>query len=258
MQTLSAQITALFSGEGVTAAANLKELVIGGTPIVPGLIWLIKKLRGKKPTKIERLSDSHVRVTIDGESFEVPMALMRLYQDLAVRSAAQKMVAEPLKRDGIDTFEARENRKAVVTVHRAEIEYFAKPDLPEETLVEATRRAAFSIISLAFKEENKWRLYDGNTQISARIDDEAFQQRVDSNQIAFAKGDILICDVKITQKRTSEGLTTEYAVEKVVEHRPALRQLPLQFDNDDPPPEPRSDRQPPIAAPKMSGFSRML
>ena len=97
-------------------------------------------------------------------------------------------------------------------------------------MVETTRRAAFSIISLAFKEDNKWRLYDGNTQISALIEDEAFLARVNANLIAFAKGDILICDVRITQQQTGEGLSTEYVVEKVIEHRPALRQLPLPFD----------------------------
>jgi len=30
-------------------------------------------------------------------------------------------------------------------------------------------RAAFSIISLAFKDDNKWSVYDGNTPISALI-----------------------------------------------------------------------------------------
>lgn len=232
-QTLSSQVTSLFSSETVTAAVNLKELIIGGG--IPGLIWLIKKLRGRKPDKMERLSESHVRITVDGDSFDVPLALMRLYQDLAVRVAAQKVVADPLKRDGIDTFEARQNHQPLITVHKADTEYFAKPEVPEETLVEITRRAAFSIISLSFKEDNKWRLYDGNTQISARVEDQSFQQRVDSNQVSFAKGDILICDVRITQKRTSEGLSTEYVVEKVVDHKPAMRQLPLQFDGEDTP-----------------------
>jgi hypothetical protein len=227
-QTISSQLTSLFSSETVVAAVNLKELIIGGG--IPGLFWLIKKLRGRKPDKMERLSESHIRLTIDGDSFDVPIALMRLYQDLAVRVAAQKVVADPLKKEGIDTFEVRQDRQPLITVRKADIDYFAKPDLPEETLVEETRRAAFSIISLSFKEDNKWRLYDGNTQISARVEDQSFQQRVDSNQVAFAKGDILICDVRVTQKRTSEGLSTEYVVEKVVEHRPAMRQLPFQFD----------------------------
>ena len=42
--------------------------------------------------------------------------------------------------------------------------------LPEKTLTESTRRAAFSIVSLAFKEDNKWRLYNGNTQARAESD----------------------------------------------------------------------------------------
>lgn len=231
VQTLQSQLVSFFSGETVTAALNLKELVIGGPSAIAGLIWLIKKLRGKRPDKVERISDSHVRVSINGESFDVPLALMRLYQDIAVRTAAHKVVAEPLKKDGIDTFEAREDGRPLVSVKKNEVESFDKPDLPDETLVETTRRAAFSIISLAFKDDNKWRLFDGNTQISARIEDQSFLQRVNDNQIAFAKGDILICDVAITQKRTSEGLTTEYVVEKVVEHRPGLRQLPLDLGN---------------------------
>ena len=76
---------------------------------------------------------------------------MRLYQDLAVRTAAQKAVAEPLRRQGIDTFEAREAGQALITVFKDEAKHFDKPDVPDETLVETTRRAAFSIISLAFK-----------------------------------------------------------------------------------------------------------
>jgi hypothetical protein len=228
VQNIVSQIKTLFAGESVVAAVNLKEFIVGGSI---GVFWLIKKLRGHKPDKVERLSDNHVRVTVDGESFDVPLPLMRLYQDLAVRTAAQKVVADPLRREGIDIFEVREVKRSLITIRKEETDYFTKPEIPDEILVETTRRAAFSIISLAFKEENKWRLYDGNTQISAIIEDVDFQQRVDSNQIAFSKGDILLCDLRVRQKQTSHGLSTEYAVEKVIEHRPALRQLPLIFDD---------------------------
>ena len=227
VQNIASQITSFFAGEHIVGALNLRDIVFGGAG---GLIWLIAKFRGRKPDRIERLSDSHVKITIGSESFDVPLALVRLYQDLAVRTAAQKVVADPLRREGIDTFEVRENKQRVLVVEKTEAVYFEKPELPPETLVETTRRAAFSIISLAFKDDNKWRLYDGNAQISALIEDEAFLARVDANLIAFAKGDILICDVRITQQQTGEGLSTEYVVEKVIEHRPALRQLPLPFD----------------------------
>jgi len=93
VQHLPAQITAMFSGESIVAAVNLKEFIVGGTI---SLIWLIKKLKGKKPDRIERVSDSHARIVIGGEEFTVPLQLMRLYQDIAVRTAAQRMIADPL------------------------------------------------------------------------------------------------------------------------------------------------------------------
>jgi len=233
LQTLPQQIVGIFSGEVVTAALNLKELVF--TSGVGGLVWLIKYLRGRKIERSEQLSESMIRLTIEGESIEVPIALLRLYQDIAVRTALQRVVDEPLKREGIDVFEIRENKRPIITVIQSEAIYFAKPELADEVLIQETRRSAFSIISLAFKEDNKWRLFDGNTQISALIEDQSFLQRVDANQIAFAKGDILLCDVRVTQKRTGEGLRTEYVVEQVIEHRPAARQLPLPFDIINPP-----------------------
>jgi hypothetical protein len=49
VQKLASQITALFAGESVVAAVNLKEILIGGGI---SLFWLIKKIRGRKPDKI--------------------------------------------------------------------------------------------------------------------------------------------------------------------------------------------------------------
>lgn len=235
LQTLPQQLVGIFSGDTVTAALNLKEFVITGVAGVGSLVWLIKYLRGRKVERIEQLSANSVRLTIEGDSIEVSVTLLRLYQDIPVRSALQRVVDEPLKREGIDVFEIRENKRPVISVTQSEAAFFARPELADEVLVQATRRSAFSIISLAFKEDNKWRLFDGNTQISALIEDQSFLQRVDANQIAFAKGDILLCDVRVTQKRTAEGLRTEYVVEQVIEHRPAARQLPLLFDTIDPP-----------------------
>ena len=104
---------------------------------------------------------------------------------------------------------------------------FSSPEVPEEVLIDDTRRAAFSILSLAFKEDNKWRLHDGNSAISALILDERFIRRVNNNQIAFAKGDVLICDVRMTQTRDRNGLRTEYVVEHVAEHKPAAQQVAM-------------------------------
>ena len=230
VQTLGENLIALFSGPDATAAANLVTLVTGGTGATYGLFKLVKWLRGKSPSRVEKLPDNSVRLTIGDETLDIPLDLLRLYQDIPVRAAAQKVIEEPLKKDGIDSFEIRESGSTVVRVEKSEAVYFAKPQIPDETLVNELRRSAFSIISLAFKEDNKWRLNDGTNAISADIDDKDFLLKVDTNQVSFSKGDILICDVRVVQKQTDLGLRTEYTVERVVEHRPAARQLPLPLD----------------------------
>ena len=228
IQNWTTQVLEFFGTPEVSGATNLLTWTLGIPTLAGGgLIWLIKKMKGRSPDTAEKISDNTMRLTIDGEIIDVPLQLMRLYQDVAVRTAAQRLIEEPLKRPGIDAFEVRKDGVVTERVEKDEAAYFARPTLPDETLFDEVRRSAFSIISLAFKDDNKWRLFDGNTQISAAITDIDFLQRVDANQVSFSKGDILICDVRVMQKRTADGLRTEYTVERVAEHRPAARQLPL-------------------------------
>lgn len=225
-QTPMRQIVDFFSGDTVTAAINMKEFIVGGAGAGIGLIWLIKKLKGRKPDKVEKTEDGRIRITVGGENFVAPIELLRLYQDFEVRDALQKLVEAPLMREGIDTFRVRDGEHGD-TVSEEESAYFSAPEVEQEIVLEDKRISAFSIISLTFKDNNKWRLHDGVAPISAPITDERFLGRVNSNEIAFSKGDILICEVKMTQIRTRDGLKTEYVVERVVEHQPAARQTAM-------------------------------
>ena len=233
-QTTVKQIIELFSGDAITAALNLRELIVGGIAGGYGLFWLVRKLRGRSPDKLEKIDDEHVRVTIGDESFVVPMKLLRLYENIAVRSALQGLIEKPLKQDGVDTFRAGYDSYHE-TIDIEDSEYFGHIEEQDEILVDETRRAAFSIISLAFKEDNKWRLFDGNATISALIQDEGFLNRVNTNQISFSKGDVLMCDVKMTQTRGRDGLKAEYIVEHIVEYKPALRQNNYEITGRSPP-----------------------
>ena len=172
LRDLTEKIVDIFNGDVATALLQLKEFVIIGGGATGGIIWLVKRLRGKSPDRLEKISESLVRVTIDGESYEIPLQLMRLYQDIQVRVALSQLIEEPLRREGIEIFEVREDCETRERVSRDEAKYFARPLLDEEVLIENTRSAAFSIISLAFKDDNKWRLSDGSAQISASIIDE--------------------------------------------------------------------------------------
>lgn len=237
VQTYAQQVVGLFAGTEVTAAANILALLGGGAAAGKGLLWLIKRLGGRRLDKVEMVDPDHVKVVFEDEAIIVPLKMIRLYQDLAVRSAAERVVFEPLQREGIDRFIAFKNTESEITVTTSEAEAFRKPEGEEQILLDDVRRSAFSIVSLAFKDDNKWRLHDGNSQISTSIADEDFLQRVDRNEISFAKGDVLICDVRVRQSQTSNGLKTEYTVEKVVEHKRAPRQLALHIEEAAPPGE---------------------
>jgi hypothetical protein len=253
IQTLEEHLVAFLTSGQVTAATNLVTLVFGA-PAVEGLIWLIRAARGKRPNKVERLSPDTVRLTFDDESLDVSLSLLKLFQDIPVRTAAQRLVEEPLQKPGIDLFEVIKDSRIAERVEKREAAYFARPHVPDEVLIDEIRRSAYSIVSLAFKEDNKWRLNDGSSPpISATISDGDFLTKVDNDQISFSKGDILMCDVRVMQKQTEQGLKTEYTVMKVVEHRLAARQLPLLFHEapaeltKDPPAAPHPTLAPPAS-----------
>ena len=232
VQNLIQRGIGLLSGREMTAALHLKELVIGGGVIVVGLVALIRKLRGKKPDRIERLAPDLVRLTIGDETLDVPLRLLRLYQDLLVRDAAERVVREPLERPGIEQVTFLQDGKPTAEITKEDAPSFVTPEVEEQTLVDDTRRAAYSIISLAFKEDNKWRLHDGHNAIYATINDKEFLRKVDANAASFRKNDVLVCEVRVQQRHTVKGLRTDYIVEKVIEHRPAPRQLDFNIEGD--------------------------
>ncbi|PZU78171.1 MAG: hypothetical protein DI546_04210 [Rhizobium sp.] len=232
IQSLYEQAKLFLNGDTVTAAINLKELIFAGGA---GLLYLMHVLRGRRPDRVEKLSEDTVRITIDGKSTDVPLKLLRLYQDLAVRKALEGVIYEPLKKEGINEFKVLEAKRVVEVVDKTEAVYFVAPEPDGKVLLEDVRKAAFSIVSLAFKEDNKWRLHDGNSQISAIIEDKDFLYKVDHQQISFTKGDVLVCQVRVTQTQTSGGLKTEYAVIKVEDHIRSPQQMDLLIE------EPKSD-----------------
>lgn len=229
IQTFYSHMVALLSGPTVTAAANLQSLLFGSS-VVGSVIYLIKRFRGKSPDKVTPLKEGMVRLQYGDETVDIPVESLKLLQSLPVRDSLQKIIEEPLKMEGIEVFEVRSGGKTIETVTRAESVYFAKPSMPDDILVDDHRRAAFSIMALAFKDDNKWRLYDGTHTISARIEDAEFLRRVNENEVSFSKGDVLICDIHIIQKQTDMGLKTDYIVEKVIDHKPATRQIPFVFE----------------------------
>ena len=201
----------------LTTAKDLKDLLIGGS-VGGGIIWLIKRLRGRKP-QVEKINEDLYKLTVDDETYEVSMQLLRVCQDVETRRNIQHMV-RPVKEPGIDRFMLRESNQTVQEVTKDDVDAFEAPEY-RELIVDKVSQHAFSIVSVAFRKSNKWRLDDGQNTFSVSMKDEEFRQKVDNNLVAFAKGDILICDLRTTQWQVNDRLKAEYEVVRVVEHRTA-------------------------------------
>ena len=216
-------------GDYLTTANVLKGLLIGGgSSAVGGIVWLIKRLRGRRP-QVEKINDSLYRLTVGNETYEVPIELLRLYQDRSILRNLQDMV-RPVKEPGIDRFILREGDVTVEEVTKDEVAEFDEPEY-QDLILDEVRQQAFSIISLAFRENNKWRLTDGTGTFSVSMKDDEFQRRVNNNQISFSKGDILVCDLRTIQWQVESGVRSEYEVIRVVSHRPARQFSFFEDDN---------------------------
>jgi hypothetical protein len=227
--SLVSKVRDLFAGSDVTAIANaLAILTLLGFVAKTGnkgLFAVLKWLRGRQIERVQ-IDENSAVLHVQGEVLGIELNVLTLLRDVSVREAASRVLS-PLARDGITLFSAGTDSTIVETVTKDEMSWFHAPEQSDTLLLDETRKMVFSIVSLAFKDDNKWRLYDGAATIHASITDAEFLNRVDSNLVSFSKGDVLVCNVHVKQWQTSHGARTEYEVIDVLEHRTAARQIQL-------------------------------
>lgn len=230
LQSWVDKVVDIFSGKEMSAFANAGALLAAlgfvGHNACKGLVTVLKWLRGRTISRIETREDGARVLTEDGDLLDIELAVLALLRDRTVREELLRAMA-PLDRDGITTVAFGTDSEIVETVDLQSKPWFEPPAYEDELLLDESRKMAFSIVSLAFKEDNKWRLYDGAATIHATIEDEEFLERVDQSMEVFAKGDVLLCKVRVKQWQSLSGARTEYVVERVLEHRQAARQIPL-------------------------------
>jgi len=231
VQSLTNQFITLFSGPGITAGVNLIALLgLGGGGVI-GLLQLLKRLRGEKPNKITRLQNGNVMIEFSGQTFEVDSNVVELYRDIPVRKAIENSLL-PISREGIDKFEVLANKEPIESVTKEEFPYYQIPsedEYAQELIDEQEIIATYSIISLTFKEDNKWRLSDGTNTFYVTISDSDFLGDVNNNNISFSKGDLLKIKLLVKSWRDHTGFKTEYEALKILEHKKAVQQLKLNF-----------------------------
>lgn len=222
----------LLAGPEATAAANLIGLLGGTGAVGCTAIRLVRWLKGRQPTSVKRKDGGRATIEVDGHSIEVDEPVARLALDVDVRLALERVIAEPLSKEGIQEVRLGVGPD-VERIGKEEGYYFLAPPDREAGVFESRYRGPFSIVSLSFKIGNKWRLHDGKSALNVTVVDEDFLVKVNRNEVSFAKGDILICDVRVvTRQDASGGLKAEYFIERVVEHRSGTPRPATLFDEE--------------------------
>ena len=172
-------------------ASELKEIIFGtaGVGFSGGVWWLISKLKRRTPKAVERDGDN-VHITIDGDNNKIENVIIshniyNLYEQPKVRQATED-IAHIVKSEGIDAVEVQHNNQVIQRIDKSNVDDFDYAS-PSDVLTDNTVDNVFTIVNVAFKENNKWRVSDGTTTYMASIDDTDFLAQVDNNEIAFSR-----------------------------------------------------------------------
>lgn len=215
--------------DGIAAANELANLILkAGTGLATaggGLFALLKFLRGRKPDSIEK-RDGDVHIQIGDNIFITNSKTIDLAENRNVREGARRF-ASVLNNAGIESISTKPQGQPEEVYTKSDLPSFELPPPVEEELVDEVRQMNLQIISLSFKDDNKWRVTDGAEPFSASIEDSDFLKQVANSEISFAKGDYLVCEVRERQVSTAQGLKKERTITKVISHRPAARQMKL-------------------------------
>ena len=226
VQSVTAQLTNLFTRENIRSASEIAITLGFIYGAGKGLIWVLKKFGNKKVEEIVETENGNFKLRAKDLELEVPPHVFKSYKNLNTRKGLEGVI-KPLEKAGIEDLKLVHEKKVETIIEKKEVEFFKAPDVLDEQINEDVTEKSFTIHSLSFREDNKWKLSDGTNTFWVTIKDEDFLNRVNENQEIFTKGDILKVKLRTKQWQTSEGLKTEYEAEKILEHKSGAIQLKL-------------------------------
>lgn len=223
--------TTPFAGGMITFAADLMSIIAGSS----GLINLIKRLKGGKPTSVSE-EDSSGRVTLEIEDLHTPTMSLgylrleasaeswRLLQDKKITDAVANMV-RPLNKEGIDRMAFRKEGQELESVSKDEVPYFQVFESTEIEEFTIPRQELVVVAPYLRSGSGKWRLRDNDSVKRYAMKDEQFNEDVVNGVRKFGARDVLVCDVKVIIN-TNKG-NPQYEILKVWRHIPTERQIKM-------------------------------
>ena len=217
------QLKELFNSPEATAASNVSGIIalIGFSG--SGLISLLRRLKGKSPSKIEFQSEtSSATVYITNEEMMVVDGrVIELYKNKIIRTSIEKILS-PLEKEGITNFGVSYKDEKKISVGKDELSSFKSTSTASHVINQTVAKKVLLIESVTFKDDNKWRVHDGQSPFSATMLDKEFIDKINNGE-RFGKGDVLVVELEQTQIVDNNTLKNEYSICRVYEHRGPLQ-----------------------------------
>lgn len=195
---------------------------------ISSAIELWKFLKGE-PAKEILHADNNEGVIVtnnNGQVIQISTQSLMVVMSEKGSQAVGQFVKRALENPGIDNVSITgKSAIPIAEISQAQGQYFV-PVVPQDTVTDVTIPMTLIIEAPVFKEDNKWRFFDGQQSFYAAIEDHEFIARVNAGE-RFGKGDILQADVRICQQQSGMKLTAERAIVRVREHKTGPKQLSL-------------------------------
>ncbi len=240
------QILNFLQSDFALSAATLFSL-IGISPLhdAIGLLQLIVKVAKGKIKKVTPADDRRVKLEIvrtiekqEGKKTEtltettivdVDKRVLGLFKDQAIRKSVAQVIHQPLSKPGINVFQLRDAKNnEIITIGEEEKELFCAPEFELEELPVVDSEEYLQIVTISFKEDNKWRFTRGGETFYADILDKNFLEMVDQEKHRFGKKDLLRVTLRSKQFINKHNeLDVSYSIVEVKEIRKSYIQMEL-------------------------------
>lgn len=208
------------------ALLNLWSSLMAAGTLTGGLLWMIRKLRGGKPQRVEVRGDIVLVVMPDGSEHEVSRQVYDLYIRPEIRRRASD-VLQPIRSTDVDLMRFTRGDEVGVQLSTDDIPAFDLAADGEEIEMSAVQEMLLQLHVVDLDAERKWRVSNGAQEFAVTIEDEAFSGDVTTGALAFRQGDAIRCMVRVEQRLSGTRLMTSYAVVEVLAYLPGGQQLEL-------------------------------
>ena len=159
------------------------------------LIAAFRKLRGRPIT-----SDTDLKGVLPPDIAIDLAEFIRMYNDPEVQAAIRAAI-RPLRRDGIETYETRVDRKPVETVGKPDL---SAADAAELEAIVGTEDKVLDVEKASFVPHLAWHLSDNGKPFDAKIEDPILWQQIASGD-RFGYGDKLHVTLHTEAEREFNG-----------------------------------------------------